>query len=61
MTKAEFKTLLAKHGLTANTFLDICDEWDKLRPIYKYELLREDSNIPEVSDGRVENISNRKS
>lgn len=61
MTKAEFKTLLAKHDLTANTFLDICDEWNKLKPIYKYELLREDLTIPEVSDGRIENISNKKS
>lgn len=59
MTKAEFKTLLAKHGLTVNTFLDICDEWDRLKPTYKYELLREESNVPEVSDGRIENISNR--
>lgn len=61
MTKSEFKALLAKHGLTVNTFLDIRHDWNRLTYTDKCELLREELNIPEVSDGRIENISNRES
>lgn len=42
MTGEEFKEALKRHNLTVEEFLDLKDEWDKLKSKERYDLLMQE-------------------